>query len=489
MKIKNIFKVSLVTIAFFFVSCEKELDQEPFSQLSDTAFWKTNSDATSAVVSIYDAMQRHYASRHFLWGEFRSDAYVAGPLATTSFLSMVNNALTSDFSGAVNWSQMYSMIARANLCIKNIPNIAGYNPELLAEAHFLRAFAYFDAIRVWGDVPLFTEPVSSLDQSAFKERESADKILNEVIIPDMLKANELMATRTNQFRVSKSAILNFHGEVYMWLKDWAKAKAAFDQVEAYKAYTLVNTRVAWSDLFFNDFINGVQVKRMVGSELIFSIRYNQAEDTDRSGVYGLHFAGIPSFFVNPKLEANWAQRFPIDSVGWAVAFPGIKPLQTTTTGAPFYGDFRYFESREQGRNPGEARIAKFNKTNINPNFDDTNIHVYRYATMLYNMAEVEANLGNNTAAVALMNRVRAARLLPTIKQTFSNKDDLIDYILDEKQFESLGEGDRWWDLVRTGRAIKILGPINKMTEQTIFWPIFRDHIINNPKLTQNPGYN
>jgi starch-binding outer membrane protein, SusD/RagB family len=486
---------TLLTIGLSFLlitSCDDQLNQEPFSQLSDEQFWKTNNDASAGVAAIYDAMQKHYSARHYYWGEFRADTYVATPTAAGDNLSIVNNAITSNFSGAISWSNMYQMIARANLAIQKIPKIEGYNPELLAEALFLRAYAYFDAIRVWGDVPLFTEPVTALTDDAFKTRESKDKILNEIVLPDMIKAGQLMATRTNQFRASKAAILNFQGEVYMWLKDWAKAKAAFAEVEGYGAYTLVTTRAAWNDMFSNDIVNGTQVKKMTGSELIFSIRYNQTEDSDRAGIYNLFFAGLPSFYVDSLLERKWETRFPIDSTAWAAAYPGIKSAQTNpVNGQTFYGDFRFIESREQGTNilRGGARVAKWNKININGAFDDTDIHVFRYASMLYNMAEVEAMLGNNAGAIAILNRIRKARLLPDVRQTLTTQSALIDYILDEKQFETIGEGDRWWDLVRQNKAIPILGPRNKMNEQTIFWPIFRGHIINNPKLTQNPGYN
>lgn len=476
---------------FFFTSCEDQLNQNPFSQLSDEQFWKTNDDANSGVIAIYDAMQRAYNQEHFYWGEFRGDSYKPGASAAGFNLSILDNALTSDFGGAINWGDLYQMIGRANLAIKNIPEISGYNPEFLAEAHFLRAMAYFDATRVWGDVPLFTEPVTALTQEAYKPRTDKTQIMNEVILPDLLKARQLMGTRSDQFRASRSSILNLLGEVYMWNKDWANAKKAFDEVESYRIFSLTNTREAWQDLFLNDFVNGVQIKRMVGPELIFSIRYNQAEDSDRSGIYGLLFAGLPSFYIADSLSEKWTQRFPTDSIAWVAKYPGIAPLQKDAFGKTFYGDFRYFDSRETNPNVLGARVAKYNKSNFNSQFDDTDIHVFRYASMLYNMAEVEAMLGNNAEAVNILNKVRNARLLPSnIKASdFSSQEALIDYILEEKQFETLGEGDRWWDLVRQNRAISLLGPVNNMRPETLVWPIFRNHLIDNPNLTQNPGYN
>lgn len=142
-------------------------------------------------------------------------------------------------------------------------------------------------------------------------------------------------------------------------------------------------------------------------------------------------------------------------------------------------------------------MAKYNKTNYSPNFDDTDIPVYRYAGMLLLLAEAENRLGNISKALELVNKVRSARLLPLVTDTEfgSTLEAREEYILDERQLELLGEGKRWWDLRRTDKAIEILNPVLSQTQgamlltnDRLLFPIYIQHLIENPLLEQNKGY-
>lgn len=471
------------------VSCESVLDEQPFSEISDNQFWKTNADAESGVTAIYDAMQKTYRQKHFLWGEFRADNYIATGTANGESLELVNNSLQSSNSGALRWNDFYLMIGRANLAIGKIPQIPGYSKNLLAEAYISRSYAYFDAVRVWGDVPLFTEAITGLDQELQRPKTDAAKIMADIVIPDMIMAEQLMTIPSNPYRFSRASILSFQAHVYMYMKQFDKAKAAMDKLVALNAYTLANTRDSWDKLFLND--PGVGGKFMTGPELIFSIRYSVTEDSDRSGIYGFFFAGLPSYFISPLLENKWIAKFPIDSAAWVAKYPTFVPKNRKPDGTLLYGDFRYFDSRESGRPLGEARVAKYTKTNISPSFDDTNIHIFRYSGMLLLLAEAENQLGNTAKALSLVNQVRTARQLPlvTAAEFTTNKAQIENFILDERQFELLAEGARWWDLRRTDKAVSVMQPINGQTADKLLFPIFQKHLIDNPKLTQTKGYN
>jgi tetratricopeptide (TPR) repeat protein len=497
MKIQKYIKNSLLCLLAIslFSACDKALDEQPFSQVSDDRFWQTNADAEAGVTAIYDAMQKTYSSRYFIWGELRSDSYDPTTTSTASALEYLKNNLQPSNSGALRWNNFYSMIGRANLAIQKIPNIKGYNPNLLAEAHIMRAYAYFDGIRVWGGIPLFTEAIQGLDQELKRPRTDAAKILNEVIIPDMLKAEQLMSTATSQYRFSRNSIWAFQAQVYMYLKDYTKAKAVLDKIVSGKAYTLTTTREAWSKMFLNV---GGSPKVMSGPELIFSLRYELTEDADRPGIYDIFFAGLPNYFMSARLENKWLAKFPIDSAGWAAKYPTFIPktIDPATT-KPLYGDWRYFESKEAGKGVGLSRVAKYNKTNYNAALlDNTDMHIFRYADVILMLAEAENQLGDGTIANAFtkrafdyLNSIRTARQLPLVLATeFKNKADLENIILDERQMELLAEGKRWWDLVRTGKAVSVMSPINGLTEQRILYPIFQKHLIDNPLLTQTPGY-
>jgi tetratricopeptide (TPR) repeat protein len=478
--------VLAVLTATVLSSCESILNEQPYSQLSENQFWKTPTDVAAGVAAIYDGMQKTYDNKYYRWGEFRSDNFVRNPTtATAEMLELLTNTITPTNTSTLRWDEFYLMIARANLAIENIPKIAGYDRQLLGEAHAIRAFAYFHAVRVWGDVPLFTEALKGFDQEIQRPRTKASEIMEKVILPDIQKAESLISQNTNQFRFSKAALWSLQGEVYMYLKDYAKAKVALTNIVRLNTFSLVNTRDTWQRLFLNDILLGGKI--MTGPELIFSIRYDLT-DTDRSGVQGIFFSGIPDAYISPRLENKWIGRFPIDSISWYRLYPNFAPRTKDAAGRTLFGDWRYFESRESGVGIGLSRVAKYRKANANI-ADDTDVHVYRYANTILLLAEAENQLGNKDAAIALLNQLRTARQLPTVRAVdFTTKEQLEDYLLDERQFELLGEGVRWWDLIRTNKAVQVMNPINGQTERKLLFPIFERHLIDNPMLTQTEGY-
>lgn len=486
-KIRNIKNIITLTVAAFVLSsCEGILDQQPFSQLSEDQFWKTQTDATAGVAAIYDGMQKTYDNKYYRWGEFRSDNFVRNQSTSAAeILELLSNSITPSNASTLRWDEFYLMISRANLAIENIPKIAGYDRQLLGEAHAIRAFAYFHAIRVWGDVPLFTEALRGFDQQIQRPRTKASEIMQTVILPDIQKAEGLIVQNTNQFRFSKAALWSLQSEVYMYLKDYAKAKTALTNIVRLNAFSLVNTRDAWLKLFLNDILLGG--KSMTGPELIFSIKYDLT-DSDRSGVQGIFFSGIPDAYISPRLETKWTNRFPIDSISWFNLYPNFPPRTKDAAGRTVFGDWRFLESREAGSPTGGSRVAKYRKANANI-ADDTDVHVYRYSNTILLLAEAENQLGNKDAAIALLNQLRTARQLPTVRAAdFTTKEQLEDYLLDERQFELLGEGVRWWDLIRTGKAVSVMNPINGQTANKLLFPIFERHLIDNPLLTQTEGY-
>ena len=477
--------IALLLTAF---SCGEFLDEQPFSQTSDAQFWQSNQDAESGIAAIYDAMQETYRVNHFLWGEMRSDNLIASDRVSVDYEQLVTNNLTQA-NPVSRWNNLYQMIGRANLAIEKIPQIPNYNPNLLGQAKILRAYAYFDAIRVWGDVPLYTEAVKGLDQDLLLPRMSAQTIMEDIVLPDMLEAEELITTSGNEFRFGRASVWAFQASVYMHRQEWAKAKVSLDNIIALNDYELVTDRDSWSELFLNDFELGTFQE---GPELIFSIRYDILEDGNRaSGVWELTFAGIPSFFVSPTLQNKWIQKFPLDSAQWVQKYPDAPAPGTNEDGSNLYGDWRYYESIEPDRDIGFSRPSKYVKLNYSPQDDDTNIPVYRYSGVLLDKAIVENRLGNREVALELINRIREARQLPTVEA-----DELVDldmdamekFILDERQLEMFMEGDRWWTLRATERAIEVLDTITPLTEEELLFPIYERHLIDNPNLTQNAAY-
>ncbi|ANW95846.1 hypothetical protein AXE80_05925 [Wenyingzhuangia fucanilytica] len=485
----------------FASSCESVLEVEPQSQLSDQAFWNTNQDAQLGVAAIYDAMQNAYKDKKFYWGEFRADNYIDSDKPQPITQDLINNNLTPQSDEAhLRWADFYAMIFRANLAIEKIPSIPQFNTQLLGEAYALRAYAYFDAYRVWGGVPLFTKAKLTYDDNSIKPRATAQEVL-DLVLADLEKADENLTEISSRFQFSKTSLLAFKAKVFMYLKRYQEANDLIDELIDSKQFSLTTSRKDWRNLFLNDEAR-FPGEGEEGPELIMSLRYDFEEDGNRaSGVYSIFFQGVPSYWVAPEVVNLWESKFPTDSIAWVTKYPGVPPHvvdvnEDSGEETKRYGDYRYYESiAAPGQLAEDLRISKYAKSNISPSIDDTDIILFRYADMLLLKAEALNQLNRQSEALDLVDEVRAARELPLINTgttpdvvNVTDKDEVENFILDERRLELIAEGTRWWDLVRTDKAVDIMGPKNGLTDETIIWPIWFRNIINNPKLEQNEAY-
>ncbi|WP_417444127.1 RagB/SusD family nutrient uptake outer membrane protein [Joostella sp.] len=483
-------------------SCDDILEVEPESQLSDEAYWQTNEDAALGVAAAYDAMQSAYRTKKFYWGEFRADNYIDSDAPQPNTQDLINNNLNPESSADfLQWDALYTMIYRANLAIEKIQEIPYYETQYLGEAYAMRAYAYFDAYRVWGGVPLFTEAALSFSEESIKPRATAQEVL-DLVLSDIASAEENLTVISARHTFSKTSLLAFKAQVLMYLNRYQEANEVLTSLIDSNLFSLATSRTEWRNLFLNDEIN-YPGEGEEGPELIMSIRYDFEEDGNRaSGIYTLFYPGVPSYWVSPELVDVWENKFPIDSTEWVAKYPNIPPHvvqvnEDSEEETYLYGDYRYYESIDELGDTGEdLRVSKYHKTNISPSIDDTDIILFRYADMLLLKAEALNQLGRPNEAIDIINQIREARELPLVNEgtvpdvvNVSDKDELEDFILSERRIELLAEGNRWWDLVRTGKAVEILGPINGQTEQTISWPIWFRHLIDNPKLEQNDAYN
>lgn len=524
-KIRN-YQVFTLTVMFLFAlsSCEDIVDESPISEIGEDNFYANNDDLLAAVISGYDGMQSFYKDQYFLWGEFRADNHQPSSNANINNEEIANNGITEG-NGASRWADLYRTISRANNVIENAPSISGFNENYLAEALAIRAKSYFDAIRVWGNVPLFTEPIKSPSE-AIRPAVDINSIMNDVIIPDMIRAQELMQIPTSDFRFSKASIYALQAEVYMYLGQYTNAKTAIENLISIGGHSLVTTPLDWRKLFFNSDEDPATDNELVGkiqegSELIMSIRYTSEEDagagnSNRSSISQLFRGGVAQFFMSEEIENKWIEKFPTDSTEWVNKYPDTDPALTRMVLEPDgmggqveverfnYGDWRYFYARQGGYDAlgsipiGEAKTGKWGDTVYPSNEDVTDVVVYRYADMLLLLAEIENELnGDGIAALNIVNQIRTARQLPLVDSAEfgATQEERLNFILDERQLELYGEAKRWWDLLRNDKAIEVMTPILEnrgvpanLTQDRLLWPIFFEHLTENSLLNQNPGY-
>ncbi|MFY0598973.1 MAG: RagB/SusD family nutrient uptake outer membrane protein [Cyclobacteriaceae bacterium] len=475
----GIFLILIVLVS----SCDDFLDTETVSEISDTQFWQSNKDLETGVLSAYDALQGVLRRNYWHWGEGRSDNFSLNEKPSVETQQLLENSIDASNPSA-DWSQVYRAIGLSNLVIDKSKDIENANMSLVAEAYAIRAFCYFYSIRVWDGVPKITEPVTDAALDVKLPRSSSQDIIDNVIIPDLLEAEKLISRLSGHTRFTIGGVWALMAHVYMWNDQYELAIEAVDNIIDGGSYTLVEDRESWSEMFIGE----------EGSELIFSLGFNTDADvgSGRSQAKTMLNDGSPDYIYSSKILASWKKRFPTDSQTWVALYPDFSDRE-------FYGDWRLLESMntDDGVNQEEwdrdnRRVTTKFKKEIggDADIDGTDYPIFRYAGILLLKAEAEAGLFNQTVALELVNEIRISRELPTVDVNQSiNVIELIDFILEERQYELYAEGHRWFDLRRHSRVLDVMEPINGFdNEDLLVWPVSVRAMARNGELIQNDGY-
>jgi hypothetical protein len=476
-KLRNI----ILATTFLMLSCKKSfIELAPISTASVDAVYKTDKDFQDAVLGVYSVLRNQYQD-FWIFGDLRADDSWHA-LGNDAFLVSVNTfSMNSSANLMINsWRNYYSVVNRANLILARIadadPAVVKNKDRHMAEARFLRAFAYFDLVRIWGDVPVSTSPIS-IDEGYKLAREKVAKIYSDVIIPDLQYAESKLPVKysgADVGRVTKGAAMSILSRVYLTQKDFVKAEAKLQEVTG-MGYALLNN---YNDLF--DYS-----KDEHHSEYIFDIEY-------QDGGLGLG-SGFSNKFL-PKSTGSAADLF--------YNIKGGAGEQNTPT-IEFFNAFDPNDKRRDvtvakgytdntGTFRGFLQIATFTKKYLAPtpaiNDSKVNWKVIRYADVLLMYAEALNENGKTQQAIPYINMIRKRAGLP--EYTTLTKEEARDKIYSERRFELGMEGVRWFDLVRTGTVLSVMAPYGIKAHMTVFpIPLIEVQIINNPSvLPQNPGY-
>jgi tetratricopeptide (TPR) repeat protein len=510
---KNILYILVILLFIGTMGCEKFLDEKPLSQVSLDQFFKSKFDCDAAMAGMYGGFQQEmvgdaqYKDRYHIWGEFRSDNFdrfksYAGNVHNE--LSLNNLTAQNEFS---DWSGLYKTIGRANTNIKYIPLAAEHDNQVttayinssVAQCLALRAICYFYIVRVWGDAPIWTEPYEELSEDPARERESKDKIINDVIIADLQKAYNLTTkgAKPTVWYMGEGAICAALADVYMWKKDYPNA-------------------IAWIQKLF-----AAKNPSSGASYLGTNGTYLQPKDTWKS------------IFTAPasSIESIWSLNWDYSKNGCACMMiswtannkPIVVDIDTwnrwwTPLAPP--ADIRVKQTMDVYVS-NRDRFIKWYPTATNPTAADpwpnTNNTVavymvmYRLSDMYLLYAEALNKTGDMNKALSYLNYIRVRANLPAYNTTSPEVGDGVNLdpvkmenaILQERQWELFGEGKRWFDLVRTDHVLQVMDPILKRRQtdngstvingfggdlRRVYWPLNRAVLNANLKLNQNDPY-
>lgn len=458
MRVKIIFAVTMAMVLIFSGCVKQVLDKPPVSSFSADDFYKTPEDVQAGIYGIYNAAQSVFRINFAYWGEGRADN-VQTTQSGEGLLLTQNNL--NDAAASANWGSLYAMISRANYAIKGIANVypdGSGGKQQLGQAYALRALAYFYLVRVWGDVPLITEPYNSIDQNIFVNRDPQEEVLNQ-IEEDLKFAAANCVDRFNndndRIMFTKGSADALLTEVYMWRKKYADAVASSKRVLDNNLYSLASTMDNWGKIFTNGY----------SSESILEVGYNETQTNSLRVLYAI--GNDPIFFPSAKFRASYEKgdlRIPY--------------VYDTTAAQP----------KKMWKYLGKGMSDE------DPSPSSQNIVLLRLSDVMLLRAEALVKLGgtNMEESLLLLNKIRdRAGLKPFESEAAAAAmyGDLESAILHERSIELCFEGKRWFDLVRTGKAISTMKPINGLTdEQNLVWPIYVGVLNKNPNLTQNTFY-
>jgi hypothetical protein len=455
---KSIKFIGIMILSLSIISCSDLLDKEPLSSFSADGFYKTTSDAQAGVYGIYDAAQSVFRTNFAYWGEGRADNVQTAQ--SGEGLLLLQNNLDESIASAY-WGPLYNMINRANYAIKYIPGIyeEGGGTQLVGEARALRALAYFYLVRIWGDVPLITEPYLSIEQDIFVTRTDKETVL-DYIEEDLTYAaqncRDKFGDDRDRIMFTKGSVNALLTHVYMWRHKYDEAITSSGLVLNNNLYSLVTTMDDWGKIFTNSY----------SKESIFEVAYNEKETNSLRVLYAIGSYAI--FTPSEKFKSSYEEGDKRIDYVYDVTLADPKAI------------WKYLGKGLSDENPTPSK---------------QNIVLIRLADIMLLRAEALNKKGgaqNQTEALDLLNRIRTRAEIPafaTVDEAEAMYGDLESAILHERSIELCFEGHRWFDLVRTGRAISTMNPINGLSnELNLVWPISINSLRKNPNLEQNDYY-
>ncbi|MBZ4033538.1 RagB/SusD family nutrient uptake outer membrane protein [Flavobacterium sp. 17A] len=485
--------ITFLLSAGLLVSCT-ELEVTPESFVTEDNYFNTQDDAVASVTAVYASLsldpgeQSLFGRNLYFLTDMASDYAAAGVSATNPqvrALSSLTHDATSD-RVQVAWRQIYAGINRANVSIDNIPKVSGsevIKTRLINEAKFIRGLLYFQAVRLWGGVPIVLHEATSINLGDLKtNRSTADEVYAQ-IIKDLTDAESLPATYSaaDAGRATSGAAKAILAKVYITRKDWPNT--------ILKAREVINGGYGYA--LFEDFQDIFTKTKKNGKEHIFSVQF----------------------------EPNQAGNGSSGSTFQATSFTGFtatEPADIISDVALFYDIYAAGDKRrdvsyaKQLLNPTTGTLYTFPKPIFKKYLDLTNLAtpsnvainfpVIRYADILLTLAEaINEQSGPTAEAYELINQVRRrafgkAITTPdvTVDLVALNQASFRAAIQEERKKEFVQEGQRWFDLVRWGTLVTEVKKVtakNSVSERNNLYPIPQsERNINPDGLPQNPGY-
>lgn len=484
-------------------SCNKWVDYNPHEDflITELDYLKSENDYRTMAVSVYTPIQ--WLNQAVPVADIASDNAVSGGENASDVLALqqiddythtpVNYTLTE------LWQAAYEGINRANYMTQyKDKNLSGQTvlfagkDALYGEIYFLRAYYYFHLVRFFGDVPLFVNKRLGLSESKTLTRAAKADVYKQIEIDLNAAIAVLPAVQVQKGRITKYAAQALLGKAFLYQNKFDAAAPVLESIITSSAFTLVSD---FGAMFLASGENG--------TESVFEIQYSNTSPyynwggvNRGQGNHSVQQCGIRGLNGSAAMPyaAGWSTNLPTQNLAAAYttgdkrkavtvldieAYKNANPsFNITYQVAPFKNTGLYNQKYlpRKGETSGQIELNYLN-----------NYRTIRYAEVLLMAAEAfnRATAANDIKAQGYLNQVRQRAFGNNLNNITSIGTVLRQAIWDERRLELAMEGDRFFDLVRTG-----LAPTKITSFQTGKHEVFPipQTEINISGLAQNPGY-
>jgi hypothetical protein len=494
MKTKHLLYTIGLSCSLGLVACEDFLDLKPISDDTIDTAYNSGSQLEAALTGVYETFQ---SSDYYIWDnvifqDVRADNHYAGGDNPDIFAFdklEVNPTNPRVFSA---WSSIYNGISKANLVLEKAPGIQDptftedRRAQVLGEAAFLRAYHYYNLVKLFGGVPLVLESVKSADPGATRlPRASAEEVYQQIItdltfalanrLPDSYGAE----ASVNKARATKGAAHALLAAAYaqMPTPDYTKVLEHTNAViNSQAGYVLLDN--------YNFLFDGEH--------------YNNAES-----IMEVQFLGTtegnwaPQMHLPPSLSGDTWRKFvtpshdlvnAFDAEGDVVRKNATVLMETVPWADEYWGN--------QTNSPVPFTY-KWRKAMGWASTDRQ--YIFRLGDIILLKAEALNELNRPQDAATEVNKIRRRVNLAVLPDAVaSSQTQMRDAILKERRLELAQEARRWDDLVRSKKALEVMNGLNEIdlrtgqkvsynaTQSDLLLPIPQEEINRNPNLVPNP---
>jgi len=457
-KILIYFQIFIVAVGLG--SCAEDfLDKtDPTALVSDT-FYGTDREVTQAVTGIY-GMLRGYFNNHWQFTEFITDNtslhFNVGNRGQGPALEAIEywqyNAGTPNFASLYN--NTYNILVNINTTLEKLKTSTAsqvIKDRSEGELKVIRAYLYFDLVRLFGDVIIVTEPINT-PADAFQLQRSPSEAVYSLVLADLSDAINLLPVNysANEVgRITKGVALAMQGRVRLDRKEYAEAVTSLKQVLTLGYGLLPN----YADVF------------------------KPENKNHKESIWDVQYQGENLFGVNSSFIYTFA---PLASQGAVIKFPGQDGGGWNIPSKEFislyeFGDDRKSVSLKEGytNNSGQLVpvpfINKYNNPHSIRGVTNDNWPIIRYSDVLLMLSEaINENTGPTQEAYEYLNLVRVRAGLSPLGGL--DKNQFRQAVLKERRIELAFENHRWFDLKRTLSASAMKALLNEYGKKEIANP-------------------